>query len=440
MNYSVIPDLLAICVLIAVFRSVLERNPDMQPRYWLAGWTFVLLHLLAQMLDTGAGNLHTLAYGLSLIMMLAAGSAFIAASDSGKESKIDKLMGALMMNGAYAMFIVCFVSGVKSIPILLTISVVSLMLSLIRLWRLHKQSPLSPVVFSAVILLRVFQIVTVLKFTLGFAVCWILFDVYLEAVLKLINTYSRVGKEERNSMGMKVVIFSFFVWASVFIAAPLVAKNLPNLHIEGEVWNLPKFLVAVGMILTLLEKQLDQQEYLALHDELTGLPNRRLLADRLQQAINRSSRLGKHVALLSIDLNHFKYINDNYGHPVGDKFLQAVAERFQKVIRRADTIARTGGDEFSVVICDLPSRESAKQIIESLHKALQEPIVIGIIELPVSASIGMALHSEDGETQTALIERADTDMYRAKRLVGNEDRTRQPKPSDTIANVQMTST
>ncbi len=118
---------------------------------------------------------------------------------------------------------------------------------------------------------------------------------------------------------------------------------------ESEVWNIPKYLVAVGMILTLLEDQIERSNYLAYHDELTGLPNRRLLDDRLDQALAHARRVGSKVAVLLLDLDHFKEVNDTFGHRVGDMTLQAVVTQLTSSIRASDTLARSGGDEFTVV-------------------------------------------------------------------------------------------
>jgi diguanylate cyclase (GGDEF)-like protein len=152
--------------------------------------------------------------------------------------------------------------------------------------------------------------------------------------------------------------------------------------------------------------------HLANHDALTGLPNRNLLNDRLLHAIAR--RRENMAAVLFLDLDRFKLINDSYGHDVGDELLRAVATRLTACLRDEDTVARLGGDEFVVLLEDLSGVDAAASIAGKLASRLAEPLVIGGRELPVSASIGIALYPRDGLDPQDLLKNADTAMYRAK--------------------------
>ncbi|HKB58553.1 MAG TPA: EAL domain-containing protein [Gallionellaceae bacterium] len=158
--------------------------------------------------------------------------------------------------------------------------------------------------------------------------------------------------------------------------------------------------------------------HLANHDALTGLPNRNLLADRIEQAIHQAHRDGGHAAILFIDLDRFKYINDSLGHPVGDKVIAAVAARLAAAVREGDTVARLGGDEFAVVLSGIRHDDSIALIAEKLLAGVEPPIHVDRHELFVSGSIGIAVYPMDGETQEELLKNADTAMYRAK-LEGN---------------------
>jgi len=426
MDYSVFPDLLAIGVLVAVFRSVLAQNSDPQPRYWLLGWTLILGHFLAQVFNGTTGILHSIILAVSFSMLLAAGTVFISSSYLGNLSFRRRVVSAGLINGFNLIFICCACFDVNQPILYMALSVASLIFGLIAMWSIGKVTPLRPGVYVLFVAARLIQIGVLYRFDAGYTVTWILFDIYLATAVMLINRYRYQRAVEASSMGMKVVIFSFFIWALVFPFSTLLTLFAPSVHVQSEVWNLPKFLVAVGMILVLLERQVHHHEYLALHDELTGLPNRRLFDDRFQQALDRAPRQGKHVALLVIDLDDFKKINDAYGHPAGDFFLKAVASRFQQVIRRADTLARTGGDEFSVVVCDLPSREAAEQVIKSLRQAMTAPVMVRGTAVPIRASMGMAFYAENGETKTALVAHADAAMYRAKKLIHAKDNPQIP--------------
>jgi diguanylate cyclase (GGDEF)-like protein len=151
----------------------------------------------------------------------------------------------------------------------------------------------------------------------------------------------------------------------------------------------------------------------AVHDALTGLPNRLQVAERLQQALVRSSQTGFEVAVLFIDLDRFKLINDGRGHAAGDELLVAVAERLRRVVRAGDVVARFGGDEFVVVCEDQTAEFEASLMAGRILDALREPIVVGGQEIFLSASIGIAMADGTG-TPESLLRDADAAMYRAK--------------------------
>ena len=161
----------------------------------------------------------------------------------------------------------------------------------------------------------------------------------------------------------------------VFPASVLFNIYLPSVNVESEVWNIPKYLVALGMILTLLEDQIVRSNYLAYHDELTGLPNRRLLDDRLDHALAHAKRVKSKVAVLLLDLDHFKEVNDTFGHRVGDITLQAVVAQLASRIRSSDTLARSGGDEFTVV-SEVSDEHGAAALVAALDTALSAPIFV----------------------------------------------------------------
>jgi len=153
--------------------------------------------------------------------------------------------------------------------------------------------------------------------------------------------------------------------------------------------------------------------HLAHFDTLTGLPNRTLLADRCSQALNAAQRHGETVALLFVDLDHFKNVNDSLGHSVGDALLKALAQRLTRAVRHQDTVARLGGDEFVLVLpdTDLPG---AARVAEKIMRAAVEPFEIGARELIVTSSIGIAIYPQDGANFDELSRCADSAMYDAK--------------------------
>ena len=153
----------------------------------------------------------------------------------------------------------------------------------------------------------------------------------------------------------------------------------------------------------------------ALTDELTGLPNRRLLTDRLSQTLAAAERSDQIMALLYIDLDGFKLVNDSLGHSVGDTLLGRVAERFRLRIRKADTLARIGGDEFIIVLAMMHSKEEAEMVAKSLLEALAPPFLIDNHEITIGASVGIGLFPENSADADELLQQADSAMYAAKR-------------------------
>ena len=152
----------------------------------------------------------------------------------------------------------------------------------------------------------------------------------------------------------------------------------------------------------------------ARHDGLTGLPNRTVAEDRLEQALARAERRKKSFAVFCIDLDGFKAVNDQLGHETGDELLKAVAVRLRGRIRHSDTLARMGGDEFLAIIEDCADDAAAQSVANSLIAALQDPLIVEDRKLPLSASIGIAVYPRDGKNASQLRRNADQAMYRAK--------------------------
>ncbi len=162
-----------------------------------------------------------------------------------------------------------------------------------------------------------------------------------------------------------------------------------------------------------LKEQSDSMNYLAHHDSLTELPNRLLFLDRLKQAIKSAKRRNHNVAILFLDLDRFKEINDTYGHGIGDKLLKNVATKILACVREEDTIARLGGDEFTILLENVTQYQIVN-IAKKIVSVIQEPIIINKQELYTTASIGISSYPEDGNTSTILLRNADTAMYKAK--------------------------
>jgi len=211
---------------------------------------------------------------------------------------------------------------------------------------------------------------------------------------------------------------------------------LSNNRWRGEIWNrrksgevFPEWLsisnvtdaqgklthhIALFIDITERKKEEAQMERLASYDTLTGLPNRNLLADRVEQGIAQANRHQSLLAMLFIDLDHFKNINDSLGHDVGDGLLQQVAERLKLCLRRSDTIARLGGDEFIALLTEISGEAEASFVAEKMLAVLGDGFEVGGHTVHIAASIGISLFPNDGANKVELMRNADLAMYRAK--------------------------
>ncbi|MEO5378292.1 MAG: diguanylate cyclase [Magnetococcus sp. DMHC-6] len=165
-----------------------------------------------------------------------------------------------------------------------------------------------------------------------------------------------------------------------------------------------------------LEQKLREQAEI---DLLTGLPNRRLFQDRLQQEILKGKRKEGKVALLFLDLDRFKWVNDTLGHDAGDQLLVDVAQRLNQVVRKSDTVARLGGDEFVIILSDIHHESMAELVASKILELLHQPFILKNQEVVISGSVGIAIFPLDGETSDVLIKHADMAMYQAKTMGRN---------------------
>jgi len=208
---------------------------------------------------------------------------------------------------------------------------------------------------------------------------------------------------------------SFKIAALEAGARDFISKPFDLLEVHKRIHNM--------LEVRLLYKELAQysraQQELALHDALTGLPNRRLLEDRIETALQHANRTHAKAAIMYLDLDGFKAINDTYGHAYGDEILKMVSQRLLATSRKEDTVARLGGDEFMVVLGDIHSLADAQGPAAKLVEALCEPFFINDLTLRLSTSIGISIFPDDAESVDALISIADYALYEAKRAGKN---------------------
>jgi len=190
---------------------------------------------------------------------------------------------------------------------------------------------------------------------------------------------------------------------------PVTIVSTPLLR-EGEIVGS----VAAFHDITERKQAMKRIQYLAHYDALTGLPNRRLLEDRFEQALVRAKRNHRSLAVMFLDLDHFKQVNDTLGHDQGDELLKAVAQRLTASVRQEDTVSRLGGDEFVVVLPEITGVGDAEIVAQKIVEVIRSPVKLERQELHITTSVGLAVYPQDGEDIVSLMKNADSAMYRAK--------------------------
>jgi diguanylate cyclase (GGDEF)-like protein len=415
LDWTKLPDLVAVALLTCAFASVARRGQNPVSGLWLTGWLLIAVHFAAFMFLSAPGITGLLSADIGLASLTAAGILFAFASIPYRHQSSCKwmLVSLLGTNGLY----VCLINAgpgadwaLMPAAILLAVAPLLVALGAIHMHGFGHRLRWILICMNCVLSIVLLAIQRRPGNGADLALDAVLFTVYLSCSLHFWFAYRRA------TAGAFITIAGFLLWASVFVVGPFMETFYAGVHVESEVWNLPKYVVAVGMILLLLEDQIAHNKYLAFHDELTGLPNRRLFQDRLSIAIERARRSSEKTALLVIDLDHFKQVNDTLGHHAGDLLLQQVSLLFAGRVRNCDTVARTGGDEFSIILEGIATCEAARQVAQSLAENLTEPIEIGGKRISIGASVGVAIYPDDAVELEALCIAADLRMYEEKNL------------------------
>ncbi len=414
MDWSKLPDIIAVGLLAWAFASAARRCRTVSSSDWLFGWYYIVLHFTATLFGQFDGPLGQFVSIVSIMSLIMAAMQFMRSSVAEllSQERIGKIMMPVM--SVAFLFVICNLV-LDSPRWLLTLSEVLLgffplfMTIFFRRWSIPLLRWSMSILHGTlgIFLLRVQS----LPDGASLALNGILFTVYFGCAIHFWY------HNRKATTGALIGIVGFWFWAAVFVIGPTLEAFLPSWKVEPEIWNLPKYIVAVGMILLMLEEQIEHNKHLALHDELTGLPNRRLFQDRLAGALERARRSGTQAALLTVDLDGFKFVNDTYGHHTGDLLLQRVSKLFQGRIRHSDTVARTGGDEFAVILEPPTSHEEAAVVSRALLGMLEEPLKLNDNIVRAGASVGIALFPDDASDLKSLCIQADMRMYEEKRGV-----------------------
>jgi diguanylate cyclase (GGDEF)-like protein len=426
--------LAAVALLACAFAAVARRSQSPVSTLWLVGWVMIALHFAAFICAPAPGILGHIAVFVGLSALTWAAVLFMWASVPYRRKRSSYwMLGALLGTNTLYVGLVAFSPAASAAltPAAILFGLLPLAIALV-----NSQKDRHPLRWVIVVLYGFLSILLLLfqhrsPNGLELALHLVLFTVFFGCCVHFFYAY------RFSTTGAFITISGFLAWSAVFVVAPGMDAFLPNLHMASEIWNLPRYVVAVGMILLLLEEQIEHNKYLALHDELTGLPNRRLFQDRLANALERARRTGSQAALLLIDLDQFKQVNDVLGHHAGDQLLKRVGTVFSDRVRRSDTVARTGGDEFSVILDEPTSRQDAERVGRSLVELLNEPFRLGNQTLQVGASVGIAVFPDDASDAEGLCIAADLRMYNFKHRTGRISDSPCPSRSDKASGMEI---
>jgi diguanylate cyclase (GGDEF)-like protein len=417
MNYQLLPDLAAMATLLVILYFLRRRHPQESVNLWMTGLLFIFLEAIAHVFYAPNGRLHVPSHLIALDAYLAAGVIFLWAAAKPIFQRIPTLVYL----------------GINTMPLLAVITAYGL--------DVRKPFPYEAFIAGGLLFGVATPFALSRRFRLGSAwwlvavqVCmWGAMWFYASRGLYRDSVYTGLFvlylatavvfqlSLPAKSLGKVAIVLGFTLWALVFLTHSWVTSRPQYIPIASEIWDMQKFLVTIGMLLVMLEQQVSSNEWYALHDQLTGLPNRRLFEERLTQAVQHSKLYDTRVALLMLDLNGFKLINDSLGHDAGDELLRRISVNLRNAIRTSDTVARLGGDEFIIIATDLPSDQAVEVVVELSHnrisQALKKAVNIAGSALTVTGSVGVAIYPDDTTDEVLLRRLADQRMYQQKRQI-----------------------
>jgi diguanylate cyclase (GGDEF)-like protein/PAS domain S-box-containing protein len=533
-------DILIIGCLVLLFASTYSKRGTFLVRCWSIGWLLILVHFAVQLLHPVQVFAQNLISVISIGGLIACAVLFLLPTGRKEEPRTLRNLALPLLPAltsvATVTLIVWNVNTILPHYVLVAAGEFGALVYAIRFHRDRKR--VLVLLVLSVLSCSCWMLWTISHGRLDICISAILTQFYLTVAIVYMDEFRRI------SGGMLTVAVGLFAWAAVFPVAEFCAHLGVVDRISGEVWNVPKYFVAFGMILVLLEEEIiaanaasrnyrmlfeanphpmwiydretlafhsvndaavaqygysreefmkmtlvdlrptedfdkmvqelrqaeptqqltgpwkhqkadgsliqvdiatqqmhtdgrslafclmqdvterqklhEQLVHQANHDILTGIPNRALLEDRMRQTLAHAKRHGRHAALLCLDVDRFKQINDTHGHNAGDICLKEIARRLSGRVRGIDTVARAGGEEFSVLLHEIDSVQDAQKVAADILSVLNEPIQVESYTVELTASIGIAVYPWDGHDAETLWRNADWAMYRAKNAGGNQ--------------------
>lgn len=561
MRQTVFLNIVTLCFFVLLFRSIYRKRRSSRLQYWILGWLCALAHFGFLLWEPASPRLAELAGVLSVAALLSCGAFFIFSSLIFDGWKYRSSVAAGM-----AVLLLLLVAGMALDPrhnALYSVgALVGQALALVVFWRARNSSLMFVIPGTVLIFLSAqWSAIESLGGRPQSGISVVLMELFALYALLFLQDISR------RSAGVVTTTAGLLAWAAVFPAALAMTAYWPQVFVSAELWNIPKIVVAFGMLVTLLEDEVllvevEREQYRTLfeqnplpmwifeepsmrllevnaaairdygwgklqtqemtvrdlvaeeeagaevleamsrrlampkgeweasadpspddeqqaaiaqvaslvfrtrqgmrpfveatlqaihfkgkqarllmakdisaqraeqaellhrvnHDALTGLPNRMMLKDRMQTALAAAERHGTKIAVLCVDLDRFKQINDTYGHAAGDQCLREVGARLRQRLRSVDTAARTGGEEFTIILDEVGQRRDAEHVAREILATLHTPHLWNGHPIRLTASIGIAMFPEDSDDAAQLMNQADAAMYRAKQSGGNRHR------------------
>lgn len=330
MNYNSLPGLLALAILVAVFRSIMHRNSDDRLRLWLIGWVLVLLHVIAEFTDPGSGRWHRVMLAVSLDSLELAGIAFLISFARVATDRRRRRMLAVVLGASSVTYTNATLWEVTAPWLCYGLTALAVTAIMLLVWNFFRRlTAYVAGIFAGCLAFAGAITIVIARGRPELGDELILAAIFFFAGALYWQCYRRW------TAGVLTSVLGLVAWGAVFPIGILLHDFAPLLYFPAQVWDLPKYFVAIGMILTLLEDQIEESEHLAFHEALTGVPNRWLLMDRPEQALKRADRQRSKVAVLMLDVDSFKTVNDNYGHGFGDKDSGFSSSRLDARLRHA---------------------------------------------------------------------------------------------------------
>ncbi|HXC97132.1 MAG TPA: GGDEF domain-containing protein [Edaphobacter sp.] len=417
MNYLLLPDLAAMAMLLSILYFLRQRHPRETVDLWLIGLVFIFFEAIIHAAYPPPGTLRTVAHVVNLNFFYIAGAIFLWASGRDLFSRRLYLLYLLINSLPPVALLTIYGLNIRVPAAYHGVAACGFVVGIVSAAAIAHKWTVRRVWWTLFLQFGTWIPIWLFASAESFrdAAYFVLFVIYFStAVLFQLSL-------PRKSLGKVAIVIGFVIWSLVFLLHSWVTNHPGYDPIADEIWNLQKFLVTIGMLLVLLEQQVSTNEWYAFHDHLTGLPNKRLFEERLTTAVQGSNLNNTRTALLMVDLDGFKLINDTQGHDAGDEVLRQVAKNLLSAIRPPDTLARFGGDEFTLIATDLPGGEPAEIIAQTaaarIDRALRKPVNINGNTLNLSGSIGVAIYPDDTTDESLLCRLADQRMYEQKRQI-----------------------